>query len=164
MPNSVKIGQTVADISRFLWFLNGDRRHLWFSKIRTFNGLSLAQGQCASPCQILSKSVKRLRRYGNSTVFQNGGRPPSWNSWVCTWTTHDEHLVVLLLCQIFGWNRCCRPIFDNNYALYAASNILKMPIHAHKIWVLGIWFPKMGRGNNEPPKRTPLRVSTSYEV
>ena len=52
MPNSVKIGQTVADISRFLWFSNGDRRHLWFSKIRTFNGLSPVQCQCASPCQI----------------------------------------------------------------------------------------------------------------
>ena len=44
-------------------------RHLEFSKIRNFNGLSHVRGQCASPCQISSKSVKRLRRYGDITVF-----------------------------------------------------------------------------------------------
>ena len=48
-----------------LWF-----RHLGFSKIRNFNGLSHVRGQCASPCQISSKSVKRLRRYGDLTVFK----------------------------------------------------------------------------------------------
>jgi len=47
-----------------LWF-----RHLGFSKIRNFNGLSHVRGQCASPCQISSKSVKRLQRYGDLTVF-----------------------------------------------------------------------------------------------
>ena len=39
--------------------------------------MSPVGGQSASPCQISSKSVKRLRRYGDLT-FQNGGRPPSW--------------------------------------------------------------------------------------
>jgi len=61
------------------------------AKNRNFNGLSPTRGRYASTCQILSKSIKRLRRYGNSTVFQNGGRLPSWNSRVRTWTTHDEH-------------------------------------------------------------------------
>jgi len=43
--------------------------YLGFSKIRNFNGLSHVWGQCASTCQIASKSVKRLRRYGDLTVF-----------------------------------------------------------------------------------------------
>ena len=44
--------------------------HLGFSKIRNFNGLSVVGGQSPSPCQISSKSVKRLRRYGDLTVFK----------------------------------------------------------------------------------------------
>ena len=44
--------------------------HLEFSKIRNFNGLSAVGGQCASSCQISSKSVKRLQRYGDLTVFK----------------------------------------------------------------------------------------------
>jgi len=47
-----------------LWF-----RDLGFSKIRNFNDLSHVRGHYASPCQILSKSVKRLRRYDDLTVF-----------------------------------------------------------------------------------------------
>jgi len=50
-------------------FQDGCRRHLGFSKIQYFNGLSFVGGQLASPCQISSKSVKRLRRYGDLTVF-----------------------------------------------------------------------------------------------
>ena len=35
-----------------------------------FNGRSAVGGQCASSCQISSKSVKRLQRYGDLTVFK----------------------------------------------------------------------------------------------
>jgi len=59
--NFVKIGQTVADISQFWDFQDGSRRHLGFSKIRNFNGRSAVRGEFASPCQISSKSVKRLQ-------------------------------------------------------------------------------------------------------
>jgi len=69
--NFVNIGQTVAEISRFLCdFTDGGRRHLEFSKIRNFNGLSAVGGQYASLCQISSKSVKRLQRYGELTVLK----------------------------------------------------------------------------------------------
>jgi len=44
-------------------------RHLGFSKIRNFNGLSHVRDQCESPCQISSKSVRRLRIYGDLTVL-----------------------------------------------------------------------------------------------
>ena len=58
-----------CDIAIFVVFQDGGRRHLGFRKIRNFNGLSPVGGQAASPCQISSKSVKRLRRYGDLTVF-----------------------------------------------------------------------------------------------
>jgi len=64
------IGQTVAEISRFCDFPGGGCRHLEFSKIRNFNGLSAVGGQYPSSCQISSKSVKRLQRYGDLTVLK----------------------------------------------------------------------------------------------
>jgi len=57
-----------CDIAIFVVFQDDDRRHLVFL-IRNFNGVSPIGGQSASPCQILSKSVKRFRRYGDLTVF-----------------------------------------------------------------------------------------------
>ena len=62
----------------FCDFQDGGCRHVEFSKIQNFNGRSAVAGQCASSCQISSKSVKRLQRYGDLTVFKNGGRSPSW--------------------------------------------------------------------------------------
>jgi len=76
-------------------FQDGGRRHLGFSKIQNFNGLSTVGDQYASSCQISSKSVKRLQRYGDLTVFfQNGGRPPSWICWAPIGTIHDDLLMV----------------------------------------------------------------------
>ena len=54
----------------FCDFPDGGCRHLEFSKIQNFNSLSAVGGQCASLCQISSKSVKRLQRYGDSTVLK----------------------------------------------------------------------------------------------
>jgi len=51
----------------FCDFADGGCRHLEFSKIRNFNGLSAVGGQYASSCQISSKSVKRLQGYGDLT-------------------------------------------------------------------------------------------------
>ena len=47
-----------------------DGRHFEFSKIRNFNDLSDVGGQYALSCQISSKSVKRLQRYGDLTVIK----------------------------------------------------------------------------------------------
>jgi len=80
-------------------FQDSGRRHLGFSKIRNFNGMSAVRVQYASLYQISSKSVKRLQRYGNLTVFLNGGRPPSWICLVPIGTTHDDHLMVSIVVQ-----------------------------------------------------------------
>jgi len=57
------------DITIFVIFQDGGRRHFGFSKIRNFNCISAVRGQYASRYQISSKSVKRLQRYGDLTVF-----------------------------------------------------------------------------------------------
>jgi len=68
VPNFVKIGQIVEEISQFFC----DFSRLWppdFAKIQNFNGRSAVRDQCAPLYQISSKSVKRLQRYGDLTVF-----------------------------------------------------------------------------------------------
>ena len=71
--NFIKIGQTLL---RPLWryrdfcdFQDVGYCHVGFSKIRNFNGRYAVRGPRASSCQISSKSVKRLQRYGDLTVF-----------------------------------------------------------------------------------------------
>jgi len=59
-----------GDIAFFCDFQDGGSRHLEFSEIQNFNGRSAVGGQCASTCQISSKSVKRLQRYGDLTFFK----------------------------------------------------------------------------------------------
>jgi len=89
-----------GDIAIFVIFQDGGRRHFVFSKIRNFKDRSAVRGQHASLCQILSKSVKRLQRYSDLTVFfQNGGRPPSWICWAPIGTTHEEFLMVSIVVQ-----------------------------------------------------------------
>jgi len=83
-----------GDITIFVIFQDGGRRHFGFAKISNFNDRFAVRGQYASLYQILSKSVKRLERYSDLTVFQNGGRLPSWISWAPIGTTHDEFLLV----------------------------------------------------------------------
>ena len=88
-----------GDIAIFVIFQDGGRRHFVYSKIRNFKGRSAVRGQyAASLYQILSKSVIRLQRHSDLTVFfQNGGRPPSWICWAPTEATHDDHLVVSIV-------------------------------------------------------------------
>jgi len=89
-----------GDIAIFVIFQDGGRCHLGFSKIRNFNNRSAVRVQYASLYQISSKSVKRLQRYGDLTVFfQNGSRPPSWICWAPIGTTHDDHFMVSIVVQ-----------------------------------------------------------------
>ena len=57
-------------IAIFVIFPDGGRRHFGFSEIRNFNGRSAVGSQYAPLYQILSKSVKRLQRYSDLTVFK----------------------------------------------------------------------------------------------
>jgi len=71
----------------FCDFKDGGCRHLGFLEIRYFNGQSAVGGQYASSCQISSKSVKRLQRYDDLTVFL----------WELNGTTHDDYLVYIVV-------------------------------------------------------------------
>ena len=76
--NFIKIGQTLLKPLRryrdFCDFQDVGYCHVGFSKIRNFNGRYAVRGPRASSCQISSKSVKRLQRYGDLTVFFQNGR------------------------------------------------------------------------------------------
>ena len=59
-----------GDIAIFLWFFKmAAAAILGVLKIRNFSGLSPVRGQFASSCKISSKSVNRLRRYGDLMGF-----------------------------------------------------------------------------------------------
>ena len=59
-----------GDIAIFVIFQMAAAAILIFFKFRNFNGLSAVEGQYASSCQISSKSVKPLQRYGDLTVVK----------------------------------------------------------------------------------------------
>jgi len=54
----------------------GERRG--FSNVWNFNCQCALQCQYASPFQILCRSVEPIRIHGRFSIFQDGGRPPSW--------------------------------------------------------------------------------------
>ena len=58
-----------CDIAIFVIFQDVCRGHLVFWKIGNFNDLPPVWGQSAPACQISSKSIKRLLRYGDLTFF-----------------------------------------------------------------------------------------------
>jgi len=59
-----------GDIAIFVIFKMAAAAILNFQKFKIFNSRSPVWGQCASSCQVSSKSVKRLQRYGDLTVFK----------------------------------------------------------------------------------------------
>jgi len=64
---------TISDcqksLSIFLWFSICSSHHLGFSKIQNFNSWSAVREHYASTRQISAKSVRRLQRCGDLTVF-----------------------------------------------------------------------------------------------
>ena len=129
-----------GDITIFVIFQNGGRRHFGFLKIRNFNGRSAVTGQYASLYQILSKSVKRLQRYSDLTVFfQNGGPPTSWICWGAYWDNLRRPLDGLYRCAKFGGNRCSS--FDNMKLSIFCPFGLKTAIQAPKIGVFCGFHP-----------------------
>jgi len=69
MPNFVAIGQTVAEISWFLIFPDGDRHYLGFLTFEIFNGRNGQEGLTALSRQISSKSLQRGRDMANFLGF-----------------------------------------------------------------------------------------------
>ena len=73
-------------------------------EILNFNDMPPVGGQSASACQISSKSVTWLQRYGNLTGFFSTWRPPpSWICRACIGTTHEDYLVVCIVVLNLVW-------------------------------------------------------------
>jgi len=75
-----------------------------FWKCEYLNVCYGSEAECVSVCEILSKSVKQLLRYGDLSYFQDGRRapllcPPSWiayDGWIFGPPTgHEEAFIVL---------------------------------------------------------------------
>jgi len=68
-----------GDNDFFYLFKNGASLPCWIVKFGNLNGRDSPEGRRELPCQILLKSVKRARRYGDFfSIFQDGVCPPSW--------------------------------------------------------------------------------------
>ena len=83
----------------FRFFIMAAVRHLGFSKVGNFNFRSRLEAQYASSCQISQRSVEPFQGYGRFSIFQDGGRPPSWIGFTRVGTTHEEYLVVFVTVQ-----------------------------------------------------------------
>jgi len=139
-------------------FQDGGRRHLGFSKIRNFNVGFAVRCHYAPSCQISSKWIKWLQRYGDLTVFFRMavvrhlgfvgrilGSPTMTSGGLCH-------------CAKFGSNRCSR--FDDKKLSIFCRFGLKMPIHAFKIVGLGGFYPQNGEQyQRNPQKASPRRSS-----
>ena len=151
-PNFVKIGQTVAEISRFLWFSTWRPPPCWiFTKICNFYERSPVGGQYMSQCQISSKSVIRLQRYGYLTVFKKWWSSAILDLLGAYWDHPRRPLDSLRCCAKFGRNWCRS--FDNMKLSIFCPSGLKTPIHAPKLGFSGDFTPKMRSNVNKTPKR-----------
>ena len=74
MQNFVAIAETVVKIWQYFDFSRWRLPPSWIFKIWNFNRQTAQECQTASPCQIWSKSVKTRPRYGDFSIFQDGGR------------------------------------------------------------------------------------------
>ena len=72
-----------GDMADFRFFKMAAAAILDFGNLKIFNGWDAQEGRTASACQILAKSLKTRLRYGDFSIFEDGGRPPSWifKSW-----------------------------------------------------------------------------------
>ena len=101
--------------------------------------------------QISSKSVKRLQRYSDLTVFFKWWSSAILDLLGAYWDHPQRPLDGLHRCAKFGRNRCRS--FDNMKLSIFCPFGLKTPIHAPKIGVFGAFHPKMRSNVNETNKR-----------
>ena len=119
-------GLSCHSIQRMLW--------KWTQDIKRINQ-STRSSTILGP-DFRNRMVKRVKlrqpspRYGDFSIFQDGGRPPSWTCCVCS--DHPRRAFGgLYRCAKFGWNRCSS--FDNMHVFRFREFGLKTPIHAPKL-------------------------------
>ena len=68
------------------------------------------------PAKFCQNRSKHDRDNDDFSIFQDGGRPPSWICCVSDWTTLEGRFGGLYHCAKFGWNRCSS--FDNMHMFF----------------------------------------------
>jgi len=134
----------------FPFFKMAAVRHLGLLKVGNFNFRSRSEAQYASSCQILRISIELFRRYGRFSIFQDGGRPPSW---ICFRVLGHTRRVFGGLCDCanVGCNRC------SNFDSMQIFNILHVKLEnaysrPHNRG-FGEFYPQNGEQYERDPKR-----------
>jgi len=96
-------------------------RHIGFLKVGNFSFQSASNGQCASSCHILRRSVETFRRYGRLSIF---------NMAAVRHLGYQKLEFLTAKVQKIGCNR--RNNFDSIQFLIFCALSLKMPIYAPK--------------------------------
>jgi len=148
---------------RDLWFQDGDRRHLGFSKIQNFNSWFAARGQCASPCQISLKIGRTVAEIWRFIGVFSKWRPSAILDLLGAYWDHPcRPLDGLYRCAKFGENRCSS--FDNMKLSRFCPFGLKRLLTPPKLWFLGVFHLQNGEQYQRYPQKahpcaSPRRLS-----
>jgi len=102
VPNFVKIGQEVFEISRFVYFSRWRTPTSWITEILKFYYLRGSGGprRITLPNFIkICQSVAKIAIFFLFLKMAADGRPPSWICFSHIWTTHKGYLAVLITVQ-----------------------------------------------------------------
>jgi len=141
---------------RYLWFSRWQLPPSWIFKNSKFWWSIHCSRPVWSPLlPDFLKMVKRLQRYHNLTVYQNGGHLPNWICWTFSGTTHDDYFVVFIVVQ-------------NLVRIDAAVSVIwKFWCFANLAWKRLFTPPKFGawmaNNINDTPKGTDDCKNTSCE-
>ena len=102
------------------------------------------------------------RDMANCRFFQDGSCPPCWI--YCVWTNYERHLVVFIAVQNLAGINTVISIICMFFRFREFG--LKTPIHAPKLWFLGILPLKWGAMSRNPKKAHPCASprSLSYHA
>jgi len=140
----------IVEIWQFFDFSSWGRHHLRFSKFEIFNGQTAQEGQTASLCQIWSKLVKPMPKYGDFSIFPRW-RPSAVLDLLCACSNHPQRAFGgLYHCAKFGSNQCRS--FDNMHVFRFRKLAWKRLFTPPKLGFVGISPPKWGVISMKPKK------------
>ena len=102
MQNFVAIAETVADIwPYFDFFKMAAAAILDFANFKFLTVGTLKRAELRRRAKFGRNRSKGGRDMAIFSIFQDGGRPPSWICYVCVRTTHEGLWWSLSLCKIW---------------------------------------------------------------
>ena len=127
------------------------RRHLEFLKIQFLTVSSLRRPILHNRAKFHQDRSIHCWEMTIFSIFQDGGRPPSWICWSLIWTIYEEHLAVFITVQnLVVIGSVVSIIWKFQYFMHLAWKRLFTP---SKLVFLGHLIPKIGSGVIAIPKR-----------